>query len=900
MPKFLEKNPANTSSKISSLSTLNLEPTICLSKFRKCCKIICIISYAILSLALKGTNQFSLEECGEQAIIEPIFVIKDDIDNIGKSQQYYASKNLPRSNHVRCPKKLAIEFSGFEQRFSFDLVNNNQNLINFRDQSDILNKKIENHIIIDTKKLDDHLNKTNHCHYINEISKYDIDGNKLSAMTVVNDRLLSGLFSFGPDHIFYLQPNLTDSTTILSRKSTCNKENKHKSKNVNQYEKSDHELVSRIDYSQHYHNGSIPITSGKIQRTSRSIKKNRRSTKQNLVKHGPFMSNSTSLYVDLLIVHDTSQFVKYKGNTTFMTERTMQIVNIMNAFYRQLNIFIALVGVVFWVDKDEITLTDDGDATLKEFLKYRYEKLLPIYHHDNAQLLTDTKFKDEVVGKAFRGPMCTYEHSGGVNKDHAASPAVVAVTLAHELGHNFGMEHDNETRCRCPDEKCIMAAKSSEVHPKSWSSCSIEYLEDARKHGLLDCLIDEPERILGPICGNGFVEDGEDCDMGEPIPSHSRSRKGPASLGIRSINKLALNHCCDATTCKFVGNATCAQGPCCDLSSCTIYNGTESKICRARRNECDLEEICDGKSEYCPQDVHYHDGIECSPSLSIASNNLEPEKNSLKYNRSRAYCYDGKCASHESQCQLLWGPTGTASADICFDQNTHGNTSGNCGFNRREKNYEGCRPEDVICGMLHCGHEQEGVADRKHGKLAYGFESASILTMSYFISGNRGESQCFGAIIDAGPSVRDPGMVPNGASCGDDKICMNQKCLPLYDVVYANWCPSDCNGNGICDNQGVCHCNDGTIGTSCYQFFGPNFHLSLLLYIIGFFVPMIALIVVTLNYYKDKIKLWWFLQNRKRYLKQQARQQPQAKQERRTIYSVNDSSTTIFLILYMI
>lgn len=70
------------------------------------------------------------------------------------------------------------------------------------------------------------------------------------------------------------------------------------------------------------------------------------------------------------------------------------------------------------------------------------------------------QFDAGVVGKALKGPICTYQYSGGVNMDHSDTVGLVATTVAHEMGHNFGMEHDTEEECECPDKRCIMAPSS--------------------------------------------------------------------------------------------------------------------------------------------------------------------------------------------------------------------------------------------------------------------------------------------------------------------------------------------------------------------------------------------------------------------------------------------------------
>ena len=80
----------------------------------------------------------------------------------------------------------------------------------------------------------------------------------------------------------------------------------------------------------------------------------------------------------------------------------------------------------------------------------------------------------------------------------------------------------------------------------AWSACSRQSFDSALETLALDCLRNVPTLInLASICGNGVVDDGEQCDC------------GPAEF--------CDNPCCVAATCRLALNASCASGSCCDI-----------------------------------------------------------------------------------------------------------------------------------------------------------------------------------------------------------------------------------------------------------------------------------------------------------------------------------------------
>ncbi|ESN94919.1 hypothetical protein HELRODRAFT_87418 [Helobdella robusta] len=90
-------------------------------------------------------------------------------------------------------------------------------------------------------------------------------------------------------------------------------------------------------------------------------------------------------------------------------------------------------------------------------------------------------------------------------------------------------------------------------------------------------------------CGNGLIDKGEDCDCSE-FP-----------------DAICSSHCC--RNCKFIMDAECSTGLCCDLNTCLIK--PVGSVCRPKQDECDLEDKCEGKSSLC-RDFYNQDGSMCT------------------------------------------------------------------------------------------------------------------------------------------------------------------------------------------------------------------------------------------------------------------------------------------------
>ncbi|ETW87646.1 Metallo peptidase M12B [Heterobasidion irregulare TC 32-1] len=255
------------------------------------------------------------------------------------------------------------------------------------------------------------------------------------------------------------------------------------------------------------------------------------------------------------------------------------------------------------------------------------------------------------VGIAWLATLCQQTASGSgssIVSGTAVSTAgrVEWQVVAHEIGHNFGAIHDCASGCNSTSPCCPMSASSCNANAQfimspvatdgemQFSPCTIgnicSLLSGTSSAGKVttSCLVDPDasrRTISLQMCGNGIVEDGEDCDPG---PGRNST-------------------CCNSATCKFTSGSVCdPDSSACCLSSCQFAPSTQ--VCRpAKDASCDTAEMCTGSSSSCPADIFAPNGKSCG------SDGLA--------------CASGQCTSLSQQCQQVGSSMGLSQA--CPSQN---------------------------------------------------------------------------------------------------------------------------------------------------------------------------------------------------------------------------------------
>ncbi|XP_035378070.1 A disintegrin and metalloproteinase with thrombospondin motifs 10 isoform X1 [Electrophorus electricus] len=238
-------------------------------------------------------------------------------------------------------------------------------------------------------------------------------------------------------------------------------------------------------------------------------------------------------YVETLVVAD-KMMVGYHGRRD-IEQYILAVMNVVAKLFQDsslgnaVNIVVTRL-ILLMEDQPNLEINHHAGKSLDSFCKWQksiqhrngHGNAIPdngIAHHDTAVLITRYDiciYKNKpcgTLGLAPVGGMCEPERSCSINEDIGLA---TAFTIAHEIGHTFGMNHDgvgNACGVRSQETAKLMAAHiTMKTNPFIWSACSRDYITNFLNSGMGSCVTNVPpkQEFVYPTSAPGQVYDADE------------------------------------------------------------------------------------------------------------------------------------------------------------------------------------------------------------------------------------------------------------------------------------------------------------------------------------------------------------------------------------------------------